>query len=446
MDPPAPLPTSASADELTQAEELTTSDAYPVEAHSCCEDADAASVASDGSDESVMEAFDNYKAKIGQLLGDIGLRDYKIEVIQHGYNFMNCVYALTSSKSTEQYILRVTHGGFHRESDGKHETVENEIVLLGSLNDKLPVPRIKAYSLTRDNPLEAAYTVQTRITGESLNRLWPTMDPADKYRTVDELICLLVNLEAVTFPTAGTFAVSGSLPSKFNDPISTEVPAIHVFDAFADEPTQDPKILQDRSGPDIKALLTSHLDKWIQEEQAEDQNVLTPKFEKLRTMLNDMEEEGVFAHPSPIVVHHCDLEPRNIMVSRSDNGQYHISGIIDWDDAVALPRPLARIPPRWIWHFPDQDPDLEDGYLNDDQYPDPELSEEGKALKKYFEEKVEERLKGYGEEAEGWGGWLRRVWYFVKEGAYRQYEWDFLDQLPEEWERRGKESVQGQAE
>ncbi|KAL8947450.1 MAG: hypothetical protein Q9183_007786, partial [Haloplaca sp. 2 TL-2023] len=158
MDLAAPLPTSTSSDELNQLKEPTISDADFVEAHSCCEDADAASVASDGSDESVMEAFDDYKAKIEQLLGDIGLSDYDIEVIQHGYNFMNCVYALASTKSAEQYILRVTHGGFHRESDGKHETVEKEIVLLGYLKDKLPVPRIKAYSLTKDNPLEAAYT------------------------------------------------------------------------------------------------------------------------------------------------------------------------------------------------------------------------------------------------------------------------------------------------
>ncbi|KAL8866974.1 MAG: hypothetical protein Q9174_005960 [Haloplaca sp. 1 TL-2023] len=447
MDQTPPTRTYEFPDELTQMEELNVDDATTLEADSCCDHTDVASVASDGSDESVIEAFEDYKTKIEQLLEDIGSKDYDIEVVQHGYNFMNCVYALTSTRSAEHYILRVTHGGFYRDSDGKHETVEKEIVLLGHLKDKLPVPEIKAYCLTKDNHLEAAFTLQTRIEGESLNRLWPTMDLADKYKIVDEFISLLVNLETVTFPTAGTFAVSENLPSYSNEPINTDIPAINVFDAFADEPTQDPQILQDRSGHDIKALLTSHLDKWIQQEQAEDQNILTPKLEALRTMLTDMEEEGVFAHPFPIILHHCDLEPRNIMVARSaEDGHYHITGIIDWDDAVALPQPLARIPPRWIWHFPDQDPDLEDGYLNDDQYPDPELSEEGKALKTYFAEKVEGVLEGYEEEAESWGRWLRRVWYFAKEGAYRQYEWDFLDRLPEEWARREKEIVEGPVE
>ncbi|KAL8954741.1 MAG: hypothetical protein Q9183_006954, partial [Haloplaca sp. 2 TL-2023] len=163
---------------------------------------DAGSVASDDSEVSVMEPFDDYKIRIEKVLRNVGLEGYEVEVIQHGYDFMNCVYGLSSSNLDEQYILRVATGGCAREEDGVYETVENEVVLLGHLKDKLPVPRIKAYSLTAVNPLEAAYTVQTRIPGESLNRIWGSMDIADKYTIVDELLDLLVKLESVTFTTA----------------------------------------------------------------------------------------------------------------------------------------------------------------------------------------------------------------------------------------------------
>lgn len=432
-------------DELPQIRKLSMADEETVADVDRCGGSDGASVSSDESDGSVIEPFADYKIKIEQLLDSIGLQEFDIEVIQHGYDFMNCVYALTSSHATEQYILRVATGGFIRESDGRHETVENEVVILGHLRDKLPVPRIKAYSLTTDNALEAAYTIQTKIAGESLNHLWASMSVADKCAIVDEFLGLLVKLESVEFGTAGTFAVSGTLLPKSNDFTHTEEPLVRIFDAFADEPTEDPKIVKDRAGPDVKSLLTSHFEKWTQEEYDNGQHelscALTPRFEKLHGMLEDMTDEATFKdQPFPVVLHHWDLEPRNLMVSKA-SGAWKICGVIDWDDAVALPRPLARVPPRWIWHFPDEDPDIEDGYLNDDQYPDPELSSENKALKAYFDEKVETVLPGYTEDAYGRGRWLRRIWYFAKTGAYRQYEWEFLDQLPKDWAARPQRVV-----
>ncbi len=405
---------------------------------------DNESVASDESDDSPMEPFEDYKLKIQQLLEDIGLTDFSIEPIQHGYGYMNCVYALTSLQDpTEQYILRVAIDGFIRESDGRHETIENDIVLLGYLKDKLPVPRIKAYSTTEDDVLNKAYTIQTRIPGESLDNLWKTMDYADKYAIVDEFRNLFVKVESVRFATAGTFASSAPLAAKANDYSDTEEPAVNVFDALAEEPLVDPEVIRDRAGPDVKSLLTSHLDKWIQDERDRGQHEfscsITPRFEKLKAMLQDMANEGSFKdQPFSIVLHHWDLEPRNLMVSKA-SGAWRICGIIDWDDALALPTPLARVPPRWIWHFPDEEPGLSDGHLTDDQFRDPELSEEDRALKMYWDKEIEAVLPGYCEDAYGRGRWLRRIWFFAKEGTFRQWQWPFLDQIPEEWAEESKQ-------
>ncbi|KAL9581342.1 MAG: hypothetical protein Q9203_005931, partial [Teloschistes exilis] len=78
-------------------------------------------------------------------------------------------------------------------------------------------------------------------------------------------------------------------------------------------------------------------------------------------MLDDLGTEGVVfrTRNSPIVLHHWDLEPRNLIVSNAktddDNnnnnphGAWKITGLIDWDDALALPLLLARPPPRWLW-------------------------------------------------------------------------------------------------
>lgn len=47
-----------------------------------------------------IEPFQDYKAKIDQLLADIGLGSFSSEALQHDNKFINCVYALTLSRPT----------------------------------------------------------------------------------------------------------------------------------------------------------------------------------------------------------------------------------------------------------------------------------------------------------------------------------------------------------
>lgn len=341
---------------------------------------------SSDSDDSVMESFEEYKIKIEQLLIDIGLGKCSIEPIQHGYGFENCVYAFTAPREpAEQYILRVAIDGRIRDSDGRCEALENDVVVLNYLHGKLPVPRVKAYSITKENVLEAPYTIQTRISGTSLNHLWGKIHYAEKCAIVDQYLGLLVKLELLEFPAAGTFTPASPLPASMNDFSTTAVPSIQIFDEIPPGPS-DAQVLAERTGADIKSLLQSHLKMYMAEEVRNNihqyPHSMTPLYRDLLSMLEDMESEGFFAdQPLPIVLHHWDLEPRNLMISQaSDTGAWTIHGVIDWDDAIAVPRPLARKPPVWIWHFPDEEPE---GFLNDDQFPDPELSE-GREVESLF--------------------------------------------------------------
>ena len=129
---------------------------------------DQDSIASNNADESTMEPFDDYKHKIEQLLATIGLHEFSIEPIQHGLNFNNCVYALNSlTDTTKNCILRVSINEEISDSDGKHVTLDDDNAVLNFLKHKLPVPQVINYSATTDNVLEAAYTIQTKIPGET---------------------------------------------------------------------------------------------------------------------------------------------------------------------------------------------------------------------------------------------------------------------------------------
>ena len=400
---------------------------------------DNESIASVTSDFSEMEPFSEYLPKIEQLLCDIGLAGYFVEPLQHGYSFQNCVYALKSSEDDkEQYMLRVPVCPDFRETDQKCVAIQDDVAILGFLVDKLPVPRVKAYSATRENPLSAPFTIQTRLPGQSLDQIYGDLAHEDKLEIIDWFVELLAKLESVTFATAGTLTASSPLPAAMQDPFPTAAPLVTIFNEGDAEFVNQPKALEDRTGPDLKSFLVSHLDGWIQKElkdEGEEESFTLPSLRQLLEMIDELDHEKAFKDgPYPVILHHWDLEARNIMVEKS-NGSWTISGVIDWDDALALPRPLARKPPGWLWDF---DPEGFTGYLDNDHHPNEDLSDENLALKSYFDATAAAALPGYLEDAYGRGRWLRRIWTFARSGADNMWYVELIKQLPRDWAARPK--------
>ena len=434
------------ADEPTMEEEIPGSKELKVESDDeDSRDSDSKSLASDGSDDSEMEPFSDYLPKIEKLLGEIGLAGFSVEPLQHGYSCQNCVYALKNLKDDkEQYVLRVPNCPDMEvgETGERCEVILNDASLLEFLADKLPVPRIKAYCATTDNALNAPFTVQTKLSGQSLDNVYDDLSYSEKIAIVDQFVELLAKLETIGFATAGTFTPSSALPNTMKDFFTTSAPSIKMFDGGEEEFVKDPKSLQDRIGPEVKALLVSHLNGFIALEQANVEVHGTFRSERLRPllqMLEDMDREGSFRDgPYPIVLHHWDLEPRNIMVKET-SGAWKIVGIIDWDNAVSVPRPLSRRPPEWIW---DSDPQEFTGYLDNDHDPTPIVSDERLALKAHFDTKAAEVLPHYMEDAYGRGRWLRRIWTYARNEICQPYLLDRAEEMRKEWVARPKTESQ----
>lgn len=361
------------------------------------DDPDNESSASRDSCDSEMEPFPVYRPKIEQLLCDIGLPGFSIGPIHHGDTYQNCIYALSSTiDADQQYILRVPVCPDFRESDGKCEAIENDAAVLAILNGKLPVPRVTAYSTTKENALNTPYAVQTKLPGSSLDDLYEEMDQPQKLSITDQYVELMAKIESIKFPEAGTFTASGHLPETGHNFQFGEDPSVSIFNKGEDELVREEKTIQARAGPDLKSLLYSHVNGWIQSDRKNDdfRPLTLQGYKDLIAMLDDLDRQEAFEEKYPIVLHHWDLEPRNIMVSNED-GIWKITGVIDWDDALALPRPLARRPPDWIWDF---EPQEFTGYLNNDHHPHPNLTDEGLVLKRYFDDKAAATLENYLED------------------------------------------------
>ncbi|KAI4090970.1 MAG: hypothetical protein LQ339_008217 [Xanthoria mediterranea] len=406
------------------------------------DDSDKASVATAESEEEeeeeVIEPFEDYKPKIEQLLLSIGFCDFDIEALQHDLHFSNCVYALTSlTKPEEKYILRVPVCPDLREDDGVCEAIINDAALLGHLADQLPVPRVVAYSATKDNVLGEPYTLQTCLPGERLNNIFEKLDHEGKLTVIDQYVELIAKLEAITLPSAGTFAASALEPNSTNEYCPLAAPEIEFFCKGDEEFILDPTTEANRAGPDMKALLASHIDGWIEKErkhceECHEESIEIPLYEKMKGILEALDTDGTFHQPQSIVLHHWDLEPRNVMVTPTSEG-YKITGIIDWDDALALPRTLARRAPDWIWDF---EKEGFTGYMDTDFHPkaDSDLSQDNLALKHHFDEKAKVVLGDqYLHDAYGSGRLLRRIWTIVRD-PFSMWTYTLAMEMMKEWE------------
>ena len=407
---------------------------------------DCESLVSSNSDVSEMEPFSEYLPKVEQLLSDIGLKGFAAEPLQRGYRFENCVYALKNPQDDkEQYVLRVPNCPDFEvgESGERCEAILNDTALLGYLADKLPVPRVKAYCATTENALNAPFTVQTMLPGQSLDEVYEDLNHAEKVAIADQIVELTAKLETINFDTAGTFAASADLPDHMHDFFTSAAPSIKIFDEGYEDFVKDPKSLQDRAGSDLKALLVNHINGFIALEASNLEVHGTFRSERLRPlleMLEDLDREASFGDgPYPIVLHHWDLEPRNIMVDKN-SGVWKISGVIDWDAAVSVPRPMARRPPAWIWDF---DPEMFTGYLNNDHDPPLNLSEENMALKAHFDAKAAAVLPAYLEDAYGRGRWLRRIWTYARNEIHDPYLLDRAEEFRKEWDARSLSQPEG---
>lgn len=399
-------------------------------------------------EEEAIEPFEDYKPKIEQLLASIGFPDCDIEAIQHDMQFQNCVYALTSqANSDDQYILRVPMEPELREDDGVCEAVLNDAALLGHLAERLPVPRVVAYSATGNNVLEEPYMLQTRLPGVALDGVFERLTHQEKLAIIDQYVDLIAKLEAITFEAAGTFTVSAFEPVSSNK-VSPLDPHITFFNQGDEEFVEKPETAIDRAGPNVKALFDSHIDGWLEterkyEEEVNDDSGRVPYYNKMKEILNTLQSDNTFDQPQPIVLYHWDLEARNVMVTSTPDG-YKITGIIDWDGALASPRVLARRAPDWIWDF---DHEGFTGYKDTDHHPNLDLSADSLALKNHFDEKARLVLGDqYLEDAYGIGRLLRRIWSASKEPLYCTTAFYLMVEMCEEWDRRsnGPEPVSEQ--
>ncbi|KAK2813184.1 hypothetical protein FQN50_000862 [Emmonsiellopsis sp. PD_5] len=276
-----------------------------------------------------------------------------------------------------RYILRIP-----REPKA---AISDQISMLSflKLRTKLPSPDIVHFDLTNENATEKPYMIQRRIPGVDLQGAYPTLPHAQRCCVVYQIARICREMQDITSPIGGCLTASPeNLTTEF--PVSLDrITVSHLRLHFRGEPLEAIENTLKSEKPLDMLLLQFQRWSTLHTTLSPGSWLLPRYFAQLEVIAEQMDALDCFGG-NDMVLCHTDLSPRNIMVDTTPDGSIHISGILDWDEAIFGPRVMSCLSPSWIWQW--QDNSEEDETKAPDDPEDVELRE----LKSIFEKEVGE--------------------------------------------------------
>ncbi|KAI2620078.1 hypothetical protein GGR54DRAFT_639847 [Hypoxylon sp. NC1633] len=274
------------------------------------------------------------------------------------FNIVFAVTMVTMDGETNNYVLRIPE-----DSTAIRQTTA--ILMWLSEYTHLKTPRVITWDATEQNPLEHGYVILTRLPGVCLQDVWVDLSHCQKLIFAKQMARLLLEIESVTNPVAGVIRVhstnlthGGRSSHQSNDQMFVEAFGAEVWET-ANNPVNWlnsengilplDRVRQDVPGLAINDIMTAIFKRRMYHAKNHvngNQEFLLDYFNPCQKIIEDMVHAGVF-QDDVISLRHPDLFSRNIMVDFTPD--IVVTGTLDWDDALFVPRFAGRILPRWLW-------------------------------------------------------------------------------------------------
>ncbi|KAJ8059304.1 hypothetical protein OCU04_012267 [Sclerotinia nivalis] len=338
------------------------------------------------------ESLEDTRQMIENLCTDIKFAS-KIEECEKFSGGNNIAIAFTclplKAKDKNQRIacvLRTAIRNYFTNNPPTNAHLKSVVAITQNLREKLgsPIPGTLAWDCTYENPIRSPYTILERLMGETLEYEYRKLGKGLEYKTPRnphlERRCkyakcvagFVAALDKTSFPGYGVFVSHVNMANKG----TSENATLQISRAAING---------------IRIPSEPFFDKWVE-------NVLNAQMQKTMDIYNvsanekfkiqklgkigvEMSQKGLFLD-EPAVVWHLDFYPRNIMIKSTRNNAM-LTGVIDWDDAKAVPRIMARRPPNFLWNMPEN----------------PLLLEEKAAIAAAFDREMERLRPGYVQDA-----------------------------------------------
>ncbi|KAF7923755.1 uncharacterized protein EAE98_007573 [Botrytis deweyae] len=243
----------------------------------------------------------------------------------------------------------------------------------------LPIPDILFHDSGFENAISCPYVVMQMIFGAPLQGFYQTIQrspPLSPYvlqycQLAREIAHFIAKKESVKIPGYGVIRnVADTEIQNREDPNT-------LYDLAVDElDIAGQRIPKFGFSNFIRELMTKELKRHI------DLRALGLRYQgiKLGCVWVEMARKKMLSDQDS-TLWHPDFHPRNILVVLLGS-DVRLSGVIDWDNALALPRIMTREPPSFLWNQP--------GVLTQQQ---------ADAVKQAFDDTIEQLVPGYIEDA-----------------------------------------------
>ncbi|KAF7954024.1 uncharacterized protein EAE97_001422 [Botrytis byssoidea] len=370
-----------------------------------------------------QEPFVTYKHKIIQLCHNLGLGEpSKIERMRGG-SFNRVICLSLPSKDNQDYVLRIP-----RNLD-TNESTRDQVAVLHYLAPLMPVPAVLAFDSTSDNVIGRPYILQEKLKGVNAESVYYDLPSDEKIQFVKLLADIIKKLNAFKIDRPGQLVAGPSIPSISREPLTIPTDIEVTGYRFSQHNALEVMSSQE------KQPLSSLLDTIFEERKTADEDFMDLQWKSLQKITKEMKTAGLFSNTdTDCVVWHWDLAFRNIMVEKQLNGQWALTGILDWDGLLSAPSVMTRAPPVWLWiEENDRSSKWCEGLGNNDIQPARELTMEELVLKSSFEQILQRSDQNYMADAYGRGVWIRRLVKFALEGFAQSSHYIMLKVLVLEW-------------
>lgn len=376
-----------------------------------------------------QESFETFRQKVLDLCSSIGYGTPRVERLKGGsYNRIIGV-TFNGEQKHPPCVIRIPR---FRSDYPESQDIKNQLAILRAVESELPVAKARAYSLTPQNPIGFEYIIQERLPGVSLDNVYGDFSHSDKKSIVEQMVHIIRKIENIKYPNAGRLIASSPTPLPASSTSCHDISCpLEVTGFGTGYDTSDPNQVRVAPAKDLDHFFRSQFDAWESFELTQLSGATSEYWKELRKIYEEMiklfellAREG----GNENVLFHVDLEPRNILVQQ-EGGK--ITGVLDWDGALSVPKVLGRKPPVWLWDFGD-DPSDWDGDV--DLLPPKEPSEKEAELKKLFDDKMELHSPGYREDAYYSGRWLRRLARFALNGFSDNEDIKRYETFVRDWE------------
>jgi hypothetical protein len=401
-----------------------------------------------------QEAFETFQLKVIQLCHHIGMGEPSEIDRMKGGSFNRVVGLKFPGRDC---VLRIP-----RWNDANaFADIDDQVAVLRYVSNLLHAPSVVAYDSTTNNPVKSAYVLQDRIGGENVELIYESLSLSEKLQLATIVAEEILKMESHILETPGRLAAANATPAANEAPISpTGDIAVHGFRINSNMPSPTMAIMEKQALPSLmKAMLDHRVDAYGEEFQAE-------MCKELKNVVDQMEVVGLMrTTDSENIIWHWDFAHRNIMITRpaadkasdtTENGtemgrsdmpsnpfpdhdvdyatpeeRWAITGVLDWDGAMSVPRVLTREPPTWLWGYEENNTWF---WFNERERPAArELTNDELLIKAHFDQIMQRASPTYVDDAYCRGRWLRRLFHFALNGWDGTPDWKLYEEFMKEW-------------